>query len=302
MGILGRCQRRLMLSAGASMLAVASLPGTAAASPISLSATFAGSFCSGSTSGSGSLSLDVPCSSTDTGGLYAGEALAQASYVGSLRLGAEATATVLTSTFEWGTTSEAEINDTVTLLGEPVGTRGFLQLTFTVDGSISCGTPGDVVNTFGAGCTANFGANLESDAFLKVNGLGGNVVSSPDAFALDVPLTFGVASPIQLSLTASTGIACGAEFGCSATPAGRVNTADFYDTATLTGTEVLNVNQQVVPGGSVLSADGLPLEATPVPEPASIVTLATGVLGFLRLRCRRIRPGSRSDLLPRPSI
>jgi hypothetical protein len=238
-------------------------PRTSAAGPITLLV----SNCAGPgtiITGSGSLMLDVPCALADTGGAGFGDAAAKGDLTHGLQLGARASGTSST-TAPLSFDGEVRIADTITLAGGTVGTSGFLQLVFAVDGSCNAVHCSEV----------SFTSGFEEGVFLSANSVG------PQGFGpypvgtatLNVPFTFGVPSSLNLLLLTDVSFNT---LGGATGSAGLSGSEDFFNTATLTSFAVLDGNMQPVAGGSVVSADGL-FQAQAVPEPASLVLLGTGI-------------------------
>lgn len=258
---------RLPLISFAIVLAVVAVPTASFAGPFSV-LSFCGGLSNNILNAVGSVSVDQQCSVA----AGTGDARAQIDITSGLSFGAGSTVTSI-STAPIDAGAAARVADTVTILGGAIGTSGFLQLTFAIDGSCSSFLSSCSFTSFLSGINA-LGELAGNAASVSLNG--------NQAATLNIPLTFGTAAPVTVSLIVDSGLN---QFGASQTTF-RTLTEDFYGTATLTGVAVLDGQKTVLSGGSVADTDSLFNSTQPVPEPATCLTIATG-LAFLAGRRRR---------------
>ena len=181
-----------------------------------------------------------------------------------------------------GAATSAGLTDTVTALDAGTG-AGFLQLMFTLTGGFT-----ELADEFsGDGFNPNLpGPHFfaHSQASLGVNGVFATVFGG-SAITLNVPITLGVDQ--LLTTTFLTNVS--ADILVSE---GYRVTADFLNTATLSGALILDASMNPIVGASLGSAGGYTYgkltdsPPSPVPEPSTLALLLIGA-GTAAVRRRR---------------
>jgi hypothetical protein len=250
--------------------------------------------CSDTTNAS---SLSLGCSGSQTltppssVGSFAGTSQAVVNTTGELSLGISSTIDVVRLNGSFGSGGDryfagaqtsAGLTDTVTALGAGTG-DGFLQFMFIMSGTFT-----ELADAFsGDGFNPNLpGPHFfaHSQASLGVNSVFATVFGG-SAITLNVPITLGVDQ--LLTTTFSTIVS--ADILVSE---GYRVTADFLNTATLSGALILDSSMNPIVGASLVSAGGYTygnLTDPPpnaVPEPSTLALLLIGA-GSAVVRRRR---------------
>jgi PEP-CTERM motif len=233
-------------------------------------------------------------------GTTTGSASATASFNGGLVLGAFSTVdvsatnlTLVAFDYRGQSLAFAQFSDMVTLSGGTPGTTGYLRIVFGLDGSFvaladdvgGAGASLTIDQTDSTGVVQVVGVQ-HSDFLFGGSGVGGFPVPLPATLTLDFQYLFGVPGTFGLSLAAQSDVAMENTGSGSAT-------VDFGSTVSMLSLEILDAEKSPIAGGSVFSQDGFTYNpAASVPEPASWLLLASGVVAVIagrRARHRRER-------------
>lgn len=165
---------------------------------------------------------------------------------------------------------ESDFDDTFTVFGAQSGTLGTLTATFTVSGNSS------VVSTSGFAGVSMFA--LEGSNSYNC----GNVPGPGTLTCAGIPITFGQGVNIEFQMSTVLNIS-GFAPGSSAT-------ANYADTALLTGIAVSNNGGSAVSGFSIQSGSGTQYTSQGVaPEPATTSLSAIGLMLLVLCARKRIR-------------
>jgi hypothetical protein len=175
-----------------------------------------------------------------------------------------------------GASSTASFSDTLSISNAP--SLGFIQLLLKSTGGTLC-TAG------GFGSPMNCAASVEvtdqnGNSFFLLNGGNATIDTYSYSGTSDIPLS--------LSMLGQAGCSVGVnpDFGTVRC----VAIVNFKDTLEVTGINVLDANGNLVAGADITAASGTNYNAgvSPVPEPSSVMLLASGFLMLLLVRRRSI--------------
>jgi hypothetical protein len=240
---------------------------------------------------------------------------------GTLKLGGTSSAIGNTSmaaggpfgAFSSSTGASAGINlfDQLSVMGGPA--TGSLRLNFDISGTLSTATSGGAPFSDSAAAQSTFFVNTDAnpDNVLSANiqslsGLGGNTESAVAGF----PATWSVLVPYTNSssnLFLHLGLSVGTSDACLGSCTENA-TAALADTFILSYIQILDGSGFIVPDSYALGDSGIRYnnvlldpgtDPVPVPEPASLLLLSTGVIGA---GLRRYRRGKRQHTALRTAI
>jgi hypothetical protein len=176
------------------------------------------------------------------------------------------------------TTAEgiAYFTDTVTPLGGEEGSTGYLQFVMSVDGErecTGCGSDFNIDRAFGF-------LQITAGTFTSTRPAGTPLPSGSTTRVLELPIVYGTPTQFTIGLRA---------FADMSAQQSALLLADWLNTATLTQVVLLNSTRQVVGDGSIASVSGLSYPTASVPEPGSMLLLATALAGARVRRWRQLR-------------